>query len=596
MSRKAKILHLFLFCYLACCFSFSPQIYVSRKQKWCPAPSDYGRPFDFRHPSRSYSVSLAASPIGRPLQGVLLLLENSGPVRLSALFVAAIASMLLYRNRMKLLWPGAKADSSFSEPLPPGSFGCPLIGLNLLKGSKRKGPEFLYRQLSKRTGEKRILKTYFMGRPLVLVSGSSLVQNVNNMEFSSLDSRSTGAVKRMEKEGYEEGQVVFGKNNLMFERNKDRHGFLRRLVGAAMTPQALKEALPTIQKTAEEVIHRELLQCSKDNTTMKMENVAEDYTMGIVQNQLLGLQLGAEEVHIFRNKLKEWLKAMYSLVSLLNIPWLVKRSASYKAKQYIVSKLEDRVDSLLKNGPDTSTLSNMLFAVDEDNGSTKLSREQVIENAQLLVIAGSETSAGTLTLAMLLLGLHPDKYNKLVEEQAQLIRNHGAQLTETILDKECPYLDAVVKETLRMGPVTSGFPRTAKETIVIDGVQIPQDWAVATQYRLTHQLDPVTRLPNDAHMDPYTGFQPERWSNPETTPSDWIPFGAGPRFCLGYHLAMMEMKVFLAMFARRVASFDLANCDRVVHQAVRWNPGTMIPRPSDGVLVDSWIKKIGNQK
>ena len=164
---------------------------------------------------------------------------------------------------------------------------------------------------------------------------------------------------------------------------------------------------------------------------------------------------------------------MYSLLGILNIPWLVKRSPPFKAKQYIVSKLEEKVDSLLSEGPDTSTLSNMVFATDEEFGAATLTREEVIENAQLLVIAGSETSAGTLTLAMLLLGLHPDKYNKLVEEQLQVVEKHGEDLTQAILDKECPYLDAVVRETLRLGPVTAGFPRTTKETIVIDGFQIP---------------------------------------------------------------------------------------------------------------------------
>ena len=58
-------------------------------------------------------------------------------------------------------------------------------------------------------------------------------------------------------------------------------------------------------------------------------------------------------------------------------------------------------------------------------------------------------------------------------------------------------------------------------------------------------------------MDVHTGFVPERWLNPETTPTDFIPFGAGPRYCLGANLATLEIKVFLAVFARRVAAFQL---------------------------------------
>lgn len=87
--------------------------------------------------------------------------------------------------------------------------------------------------------------------------------------------------------------------------------------------------------------------------------------------------------HLLTNFYLVNLEALYSVVSMVNCSWIVKRSAPYKAKQYIVSKLEEKVDLLLQNGPDKSTLSNMLYAVDEGNGSAKLTREQVVENAQV---------------------------------------------------------------------------------------------------------------------------------------------------------------------------------------------------------------------
>lgn len=378
----------------------------------------------------------------------------------------------------------------------------------------------------------------------------------------------------------------------MFESDKDKHAFLRKLVGSAMTPQALKKALPTIQQTASDVIQRELVDplLKKSDIGIPMENVCVDYTMDIVQRQFLGLNLPPQEVDAFRDKLKIWTKAFFQL----SIPWLVTRSAPYQAKVYIETKLEEKIDSLIQNGPDTSIVSNMLFAVDEndndDNAGSKkkkLSRDEVVENALLLVLAGAETSAGSLSLAMLLLGLNQDKYSQLVQEQKDVITTHGKQLTQTILDKECPYLEAVVKESLRMGPITGGFPRRALETIVVDGMQIPKDWLIFTTVRLSHQLDPVTRLPNDAHMDPYEGFQPERWLTPETTPKDYMPFGSGPRYCLGYNLAMMEMKVFLAALARQVSSFELEKyaSEATKRNPVRWNPSTIMPRPKDGVSI-----------
>ena len=139
-----------------------------------------------------------------------------------------------------------------------------------------------------------------------------------------------------------------------------------------------------------------------------------------------------------------------------------------------------------------------------------------------------------------------------------------------------------------MGPVTGGFPREVKQTFAVDGVQIPKGWSVFTTYRLTHQLDPSVALPNDEHMHPRTGFVPERWLDPATIPSDYVPFGAGPRFCLGYHLAMMEMKVFLAMMARKVPYFRLVNYSINGNESIVWNPSTIMPRPLDGVMIEAF--------
>ena len=91
-----------------------------------------------------------------------------------------------------------------------------------------------------------------------------------------------------------------------------------------------------------------------------------------------------------------------------------------------------------------------------------------------------------------------------------------------------------------MGPITGGFPRKTTETIVVDGYQIPKGWYVFGNYRLSHILDPVLSkqqqqegdgsVPNYDHMDPIKGFQPERWLSNETMPSEFLAFGAGPRY------------------------------------------------------------------
>jgi len=109
--------------------------------------------------------------------------------------------------------------------------------------------------------------------------------------------------------------------------------------------------------------------------------------------------------------------------------WLMKRTKSYQAKQYLDQVIGEKIDELKRNGPDGSTASAMVYAEDEeeDHPSLRLSRQQIIDNIYVLLVAGSETSSNTLTNAMLLLGLNPSVWNKLVAEQEELVAKHGDQ-------------------------------------------------------------------------------------------------------------------------------------------------------------------------
>ncbi|KAL7470941.1 hypothetical protein ACHAXS_011230 [Conticribra weissflogii] len=242
---------------------------------------------------------------------------------------------------------------------------------------------------------------------------------------------------------------------------------------------------------------------------------------------------------------------------------------------------------LSRNGPDGSTISGMYFAQDEEDPTKKMSREEIISNALFLILAGTETAASTLTVAALGLGLNKDVFYKLREEQnAMIARCKTNELTREMLDEHCPYLGAVIKETMRIKPLAgTGLIRYAEETIVIDGHQIPKGFAVARNFYLTHANDPAVKVDDNSHMDMAKGYRPERWLSDETKPTEYMPFGYGPRFCLGANLAMAEMKVFLALFARRVDDFDLVNMNA---ENITWQLSSIIPKPSDGAVISVW--------
>ncbi|GKY96913.1 hypothetical protein MPSEU_000650200 [Mayamaea pseudoterrestris] len=376
------------------------------------------------------------------------------------------------------------------------------------------------RQASKLPAAARKLwKFYFLGNPFVVVAGADNVKTILNKEFEPNGIRTA---TRQQSSSTSLGAAA----SIISEQDKGRHQFLRRLIGQAITPAAVAKSIGTLQQAAEESVAK-MLAAAQDSTLSNrivMEDICTDFTLDVAWRQILGLDLTPEQVPVFHKAVADWIGGVVSLRALLGLN--VEKTPSFKAKKYLESLVEQQIDKLKANGPDASTLSGMVFAKDEENPTRTLSQGEIIDNALILILAGSETSATTLTNAMLFLGLHRETWNRLVEEQRRVQAVHGEVLTKEALDKECPYLEAVVKETMRIRPISGGIPRRATSTIVMDGKQIPKDWLVDFNVALTHQLDAKTYKEDGSNMDIRKGFVPDRWLSPETTPAEFIPMGA----------------------------------------------------------------------
>jgi cytochrome P450 len=240
-----------------------------------------------------------------------------------------------------------------------------------------------------------------------------------------------------------------------------------------MTPEAINNAVPSLITGASNQIN-----ILKNNPTQEMEKVLTSFTLDVAWRQILGLDLKEDEIETFFKATDDWIGGVTNLRVML-LPGF-ESTKSAKALKYLKEKIERKIDDLNANGPDGSTMSYMVYARDEEDETKRLSREEIIDNALLLILAGSETAASTLTVAMLALGLHKDVFMKLKDEQINLIAKKGEDLTRSMLDKDCPYLDAVIKETMRLKPLAgTGALRFAQETFTIDGKQVPKGYGVA---------------------------------------------------------------------------------------------------------------------
>ena len=489
------------------------------------------------------------------------------------LLVLLTASILIAKrsNPQTLLWPGTQTDKDCDAPLPTGTYGCPFFGINIMGGSKDYGPLYKIWQLGQKFGD--IYRMYGLGMPIVVVSGKDNIKALLKNEFKG---EGKGIGTYLFGNEHNVGQM-FGDKALLYENDANKHGKLRKMVGEAMTPVAIAAALPSFQELANQQVDKVLKE-----DTIQMEEVFNEFTLDVAWKQILGLDLKEEDVPEFHKMVHHWVTGVMNPLLLVpfRIPGLMKVTKVGRARTYIVSKIEEKLDKLDKDGPDSSTLSKLYFATDDDGN--KLTREEVIHNAMILIFAGSETSASTLTCASLLLGLHPSVWRKVKAEQDELVAELGEDFTRETLDRSV-YLESVIKETLRIQPLVAGEARLVANTVEVGGKQIPKNWFAMYNVKQTHWNDPSTFKEDGSHMDVRKGFEPERWLNEETKPSEWMPFGEGGRRCIGERLGIAEMKVFLGMMARKLDKYDLVN----VHgdDGIVWKTDTVMARPADGTEI-----------
>jgi cytochrome P450 len=182
-------------------------------------------------------------------------------------------------------------------------------------------------------------------------------------------------------------------------------------------------------------------------------------------------------------------------------------------------------------------LSLMLRAHDEEGG---ISDEQLIGHIALLFGAAHLTSAHTLTWTLFLLAQHPQVMEELHRELEQFVDGPSPRAAQ--LD-ELSVLDRVIKESMRVLPASSYSQRITSEPVDLGPFSLPRGAVIIFSQFITHHLPELYPRPES--------FQPERWTTITPSPYAYLPFGAGPRMCIGAALGMMQLKITLPTILKR---------------------------------------------
>jgi cytochrome P450 len=200
--------------------------------------------------------------------------------------------------------------------------------------------------------------------------------------------------------------------------------------------------------------------------------------------------------------------------------------------------IEDRRAS----GEDRGDLLSMLLAAQDDEG-VGMTDKQVRDEAMTLFGAGHETTAIALTWALYLISQHPEVEARLHEEVDRALGNRSATLNDL---PNLPYTEMIAKEAMRLYPPAWGTTRELIGDITIGDYTIKKDNFIMMSFHALHHDPRIFDQPDR--------FDPERFSpeNEKTIPKyAYLPFGAGPRVCIGNMFAMMEIRLVLATIAQQ---------------------------------------------
>ncbi|WP_162232472.1 cytochrome P450, partial [Methylogaea oryzae] len=172
-----------------------------------------------------------------------------------------------------------------------------------------------------------------------------------------------------------------------------------------------------------------------------------------------------------------------------------------------------------------------------DDGSG-FSDDALVDNLITNLVAGHETSALSLAWAFAWLGRHPQAAERL---QAEIDGLGGDDDIAAI--QALPYLDAVVKECLRLYPAVPDVVRMLAKPLQLRGYEIPAGMNVAACSAVLHMNPEIYPEPER--------FNPERFLRRSVGGTEFIPFGGGDRICVGNHFGVFEVKIVLAVLLTR---------------------------------------------
>jgi cytochrome P450 len=290
-------------------------------------------------------------------------------------------------------------------------------------------------------------------------------------------------------------------------------------------------------------------------------------TRTVVLRALLGGDLGPYASHIDEAWVVINQHIGESFWSLGLTEWLpTPRRRRFEAARTLLREAVDYVIAQRRRDPsDTADLLSMLLAARDEETGEGMTDEQLRVEVTTFLLAGQETTALALTWTWYLLSQHPDVQRRLEQEIDDALETRPPEAADLV---NMPYARMVIDETMRLYPPAWGFSRQALDDDLLGGYHLPRGWLAFVVPYVLHRLPTYWTSPD--------AFDPDRFSaerSAERPKFVYVPFGAGPRQCIGNHFALLEAHVIVTTLAQRYRLRLVPN-----HRIAPWPLITLRPR------------------
>lgn len=426
-----------------------------------------------------------------------------------------------------------------------------------------------------------IVGIFVQGSPRAVLCDLNLVKDVLIKDFSAFGDRGNIVHDMVYK--------VDPLNENIFNLEAKKWRPLRTKLSPVFTSGKLKEMFPLILECSEQ-LERYLEKLEEKGEPIECREVAAKFTTDVIGSCAFGINMNAlsnEEsqfrrigkmvfstslANLVRQQIKEYAPIVYYLAAYLR--------PSSRVTKFFTQVITETIKYREENKVTRPDFVNMLMEL--KNHPDKLENIELTDNlltAQAFVffVAGFETSSTTICHALYEMAMNPQMQDKLREEIKEYSgKNDGNFKYDDV--KEMKYLDKVFRETLRKYPVGLVLRRVSNRDYTFNGtkVTVPKGTAVVIPvYAIQH--DP------SIYPDPEV-FDPERFNEDAVAarhPMSYLPFGDGPRNCIGARFAIYQTKIGLIKTLR---NFKVSVCEKTMIP-YEFDKRSLIFGPKGGIYV-----------